>query len=577
MPGLTNAVQSFGPNNPDVTNEKTKMKDLAPQQMKPPLDSDIQRGTVSTDPTNGNGLHRTLGNRQIQLIAIGGSIGTAIFLTIGSALSRSGPGNLLIAFLLHCTVLACVNDCMAEMTVFMPVGGGFIRLASKWVDEAWGFMAGWNFFLYEALNIPFEITAIHTILSFWRDDIPVAAVCAACIVLYAFLNILVVKIYGESEFWLSSGKVILILMLFCFTFVTMVGGNPQGDAFGFRYWQTPGPFAEYLHNGDLGRFEGFLAALWYAAFTCVGPEYVSMIAGEAKHPRRYLKAAFKTAYWRFGIFFIGSSLCVGVLIPYNHPTLLAAANSDSAQSTTTSSPYVIAMNNLGVSVLPHIVNALLVTTIFSAGNTYVYAASRSLYGLALDGKAPKILRKCTKKGIPIYCFVVVMAFSFLSFLQLSNGSATVLTWLVNLLSGAAVINFIAISATYIRFYKACKHQRLDRGTFRYKGWFQPWAGYLAFCWMLTIAICYGYASFTPWSVAEFFTHYTMNLLAVVNFLGWKLVKRTTMLSPEDVDLQWEAPAITAYEEAAAASDPPTSFWAEMFLFLRRPRVSQKAA
>jgi amino acid transporter len=109
-----------------------------------------------------------------------------------------------------------------------------------------------------------------------------------------------VKAYGEAEFWLSGGKVILIMILFAFTFVTMVGGNPKHDAYGFRYWNNPGAFAEYRTTGALGRLEGFLAALWSASFTVVGPEYVSMVAAEAKRPRTYIKSAFKTMYIRFG-------------------------------------------------------------------------------------------------------------------------------------------------------------------------------------------------------------------------------------------------------------------------------------
>ena len=188
-------------------------------------------------------------------------------------------------------------------------------MAGKWVDEAFGFAAGWNFFFYEALLIPFEITALNLVLSFWRDDIPVAAVCAACVVLYAALNILAVKWYGEAEFWLASGKLILILVLFSFTFITMCGGNPHHDAYGFRYWNHPGAFAEHITTGSLGRFEGFLGALWSAAFTICGPEYVSMIAAEAKRPRIYMKTAYKTIYWRFGIMFLGTALAVGIVVP----------------------------------------------------------------------------------------------------------------------------------------------------------------------------------------------------------------------------------------------------------------------
>lgn len=120
--------------------------------------------------------------------------------------------------------------------------------------------------------------------------------------LASVLNAFTVKWYGEAEFWLSTGKVILILIVFLFTFITMVGGNPKHDAYGFRYWKDPGSFAEHITTGSLGRFEGFLGAVWSASFTVVGPEYISMVAGETKLPRRYLKTAFKTTYARFAFF-----------------------------------------------------------------------------------------------------------------------------------------------------------------------------------------------------------------------------------------------------------------------------------
>lgn len=142
----------------------------------------ISPGEVSD---NVDHLQRRLGNRQIQLIAIGGSIGTALFVSIGSGLAKAGPASLFLAYLLYSCLLGFINNCTAEINTLYPVSGGFVRLAGKYVDDAFGFMAGWNFFLYEALLIPFEITALNLVLSFWRDDIPTAAVCAACIVLYA--------------------------------------------------------------------------------------------------------------------------------------------------------------------------------------------------------------------------------------------------------------------------------------------------------------------------------------------------------------------------------------------------------
>jgi amino acid transporter len=301
--------------------------------------------------------------------------------------------------------------------------------------------------------------------------------------------------------------VILILMLFAFTFVTMVGGNPQHDVYGFRNWNKPGAFAEYLHSGNLGRFEGFLACLWSAGFACVGPEYISMVAAEAKHPRRYIRAAFQTVYFRFIVFFIGSALCCGIVVSYADPTLRAIHFGDGEGSgTAAASPYVIAMKNMSIEGLPHVVNALLITSIFSAGNTYTYTATRILHSLALEGRAPRILRKCTKQGVPIYCFLVVMIFPFLSFLQMGDSSSTVLTWLTNIITAAGLINYVIITLTYIFFYRATVAQGFDRSSLPYTGWFQPYCGYLGLAWMFTVVCCFGYESFTPWNVETFFTN-----------------------------------------------------------------------
>jgi amino acid transporter len=519
-------------------------------------DHDVQHGSF-TD--NSDDLQRHLGNRQIQLIAIGGSIGTALFVSVGGALNAGGPLGMLIAYAGYSCIIALINNSMAEMASFMPVSGGWVRMAGHWGDEALGFTAGWNFFLYEALLIPFEITALNIVLKFWRDDIPVAAVCAAVIVLYGLCNVLAVKAYGEAEFWLSGGKVILILILYSFTFITMVGGNPQKDAYGFRAWRKPGPFHAGA-PGSLAKFEGFLGSLWAASFCIVGPEYISMVAGEAKRPRVYIKTAFKTVYFRFGAFFILGALCVGIVLPSNDPELVDVLTA--GEKSAAASPYVIAMKNLKIGGLPHLVNALLVTSIFSAGNTYTYCATRSLYSLAIEGRAPKFLRKCTKNGVPIYCFVVVMVFPFLSFLQLSDNASKVLTWLTNIITAGGLINFITMLITYLCFFRACKAQGLDRKTLPYCGWFQPWGTYIALAFEVTIVFVYGYSTFTDgFSVELFFTYYTMLFLAPIFFIFWKFFKKTTWKKAHEVDLIWDAPLIDAYE--ASFITPPVGFWTEM--------------
>lgn len=526
---------------------------------------------------NADGLQRRLNNRQIQLIAIGGSIGTALFVSIGKGLYYGGPANLFLAFTLYPLVLALVNNSIAEMTVLMPVSGGFIRLAGHWVDDAFGFMAGWNFFIYEALLIPFEITALNLVISFWNDKItdpgPTAGICAGVIILYAALNILAVRGYGEAEFWLSGGKVILIFILFFFTFITMVGGNPQHDAYGFRFWNNPGAFVEYHTKGDLGRFEGFLQCLWNASFAVVGPEYISMVAAEAQRPRIYIKTAFKTIYWRFGIFFFGSALAVGIVCASNDPQLEKITVG--GNGTAAASPYVIAMTNMGIDVLPHIVNALMLTSIFSAGNTYTYCATRSLYGLALEGRAPRFLRKTTAAGVPIYCFCIVMIFPLLSFLQVSSSSAVVLTWLVALTTAGGLIDYLVMSTTFIFYWRACKAQGIDRTKLPYYGWFQPYGAYIAIFVQMLIIIFIGYGAFTPWNVETFFQTYTMQIVAPLLFIGWKVVKKTRFVKPHEADLLWERPQIDNYENSIA--EPPVGFWTEMLALIGIKKKSKNVA
>lgn len=368
--------------------------------------------------------------------------------------------------------------------------------------------------------------------------------------------------YGEAEFWLSGGKLVLIFLLFSFTFITMVGGNSKQDAYGFRYWKTPGAFAEYKSTGDLGRFQGFLAALWSAGFTVVGPEYISMVSAEAKRPSIYIKSAFKTVYFRFCIFFIVGALAVGVVIPYNDPALYEIYfGSGAGGGNAAGSPYVIAMRNLNIKVFPSIVNALILTSIFSAGNTYTYVATRTLHGLAIEGRAPQFLNYTNRNGVPIYCFCVVMLFPFLSFLQVSSGSAVVLNWFIALITGGGLINYIVMGVTFLRYYKATQVQGFERKNLPYYGWFQPYGAYIALAVQLFVLFGYGYTSFKPFNVSSFFQSYAMQIISPILFIGWKLFKRTKLVAPKDVDLVWERPAIDQYENTT--QDPITGFWEEM--------------
>lgn len=347
----------------------------------------------------------------------------------------------------------------------------------------------------------------------------------------------------------------------------MCGGNPQRDAFGFRHWNDPAPFLEYFSTGTTGRFEGFLAVLWYAPFTCVGPEFLSLAAGEVKHPRTYVKSAFKVLFFRILIFFVGGCLAVTIVVSPNDPILNALYKNSSGNSgSAAASPYIIAMQNMGIRGLPHLITALFATTIFAAGNTVLYSATRCLYGLSLEGRAPKFLQKVTKSGVPIHCFIVTLVFPLLSFLQVGSGTSAVLMWLINLTTGGTLIYYIIALITYIRFNRACQVQGFSRDRLPYKGWLQPHGAWFALIFELAVTVFYGYRSLVPFSVSGFVTCYFMPLLVPCLYIGWKFIKKTSFIRAKDIDLIWEAPLIDAYE--ASLDEPPVGFWKDIWLMVR---------
>ncbi|KAJ5569394.1 hypothetical protein N7450_011880 [Penicillium hetheringtonii] len=449
-------------------------------------------------------LQRQLGGKEIQLLAVGGAIGTSLFVQMGASLPKGGPAGLFLGFIVYGTVVWSVNQCFA-------------------------------------FNIPYEITAVNVLLTYWTDKIPVVAVVFICFVLYAGLNGLAVRYFGTAEFYLAMFKVFLMLGLICYTFVTMVGGNPEHWAYGFTYWKNPGSFVEHLAPGNTGRFLGFVSCVIQGSFTMVGPEFISMTAGEAENPRKLMHRAFTSFVWRLLVFFLGGALCVGIVIPYNDPLLLKYINGTES-GTGAASPYVISMVNFGIKGLPSLVNALILTSILSCGNNVVYSAIRTLHGLAVDGKAPAIFAKCNGFRYP----------------GLGNASATVLDWLVGICTASYLINYFCTVVTYLHFYAALKHQGIDRKTLPYQGYFQPYAAYYAAVMTFVVTLILGYTVFIDghWDISTFFTSYLMIGFSIVAFVFWKLFKRTRYVRPGKADLQLGGikAQIDLYE---ALYEPPT--------------------
>ncbi|CAG81869.1 amino acid permease-domain-containing protein [Yarrowia lipolytica] len=513
----------------------------------------------SSKPPSYHTTQRLLKARHIQLIGIGGTIGTVLFVQIGAALVKGGPASLFLGFTLWCIPILMITMTTAEMVTYLPISSPFIRFAGRYVDESFEVMAGWNFFLLQAVQVPFEITAVNIILHFWVDGYSVAIPLVVQCVLYAIINVFAVGLYGETEFWLSLGKLLLAVGVILFTFITMCGGNPQHDAYGFRYWNNPGAFAEYMDTGSWGRFLGFFACLVQAAFSIAGPEYVSMAAGEAVNPRVVMPKAYKAVLYRLSFFFILGALAVGIIVPYNDPELLDAINSGKPGAA--ASPYVIGMQRLNIKVLPHIMNGLVLTSAFSAGNSFTYCASRTLYGLALEGYAPRIFAKCTKQGVPIFAVIVVLCFGLLSFLQLGNTAQVVLNWLVNIVTASQLINFCILCSTYLRFFYGLRAQGISRDSLPFKSFWQPGCAWVGLTCAGVMLLLSGWTVFVNghWSTATFLFSYIMIPIDVVIFIAWKLIKRTKFKKLTEIDFLTGKKEIDEYTEDYTEV-PPTNIF-----------------
>lgn len=228
-----------------------------------------------------------------------------------------------------------------------------------------------------------------------------------------------------------------------------LGGGPNHERIGFRYWKNPGPFAQSdlvpAEDVNTGRFLGWLSVIVQAAFSFQGMELVAIAASETESPRRNISKAVRRVFYRILVFYLLGVLMTGMLVPYNDPNLLADTG-NAAES-----PYVIAITRSGIKVLPSIINAAVFTSAFSASNSFLFCSSRILYGLAIRGQAPKVFAYCTNAGLPIVAVLTSGAFAFLSFMSVQSSAESVFTWLTNIITIAGFITWGAINLTFIYF------------------------------------------------------------------------------------------------------------------------------
>ncbi|KAI0475624.1 proline-specific permease [Xylariaceae sp. FL0804] len=499
------------------------------------MDHSVSNTAGEIDLAAGHQLQRGLKSRHIQFLALGGAIGTGLFVGSGQILALVGPAPLFMAYLsMMCVVWVVMNN-LAEMVTYLPMRGISVPMfVGRFVEPSLGFAAGWNYFYAYAMLVASECTAGAIVLQYWTEAVPVGVWITILLLVILFLNIVAVSFFGEAEFWFASIKLITIAGLIILGVVLFFGGGPSHDPLYFKNWQDPpGAFVPYMATGSTGRFLAYWTAFVRAGFSFItSPELIALSAGETVAPRRNIPKAARRFVWRLAVFYGLGSLIIGVIVPNDDKHLLSGDSNASA------SPFVIGIQRAGIAGLNHVINAAILTSAWSAGNAFCYSGSRVLYSMALQGQAPRWFAMTNRRGVPWVAVLFTLALGCLAFLNVSNSGSTVFTWFTNISTISGYIAWVVIMITYLRFRKAMQfHGLLDSLPFRTP--LQPYATWAVLFLVSLLTLTNGFQVFFPseWSASSFLAAYITIPIFLVLYLGHKAATRTPLATRvEDVDV-----------------------------------------
>ncbi|KAH0605048.1 uncharacterized protein H6S33_005030 [Morchella sextelata] len=473
-------------------------------------------------------LSRKLKGRHLQMIAIGGSIGTGLFVGSGKALATGGPASLLIAFALIGGMLYCVVHALGELAVLFPIAGSFSAYSTRFLDPAWGFAMGWNYALQWLIVLPLEIVAASITIDYWHSTVNKAVWVTIFWVLIVIINLFGVKGYGEAEFVFSIIKVVAVIGFIILGIILDVGGGPNGDYIGGRHWHDPGAF----HSG----FKGLCSVFVTAAFAFAGTELVGLAAAETANPRKSLPTAVKQVFWRIFLFYIVSLTLVGLLVPYNEPRLLSGKSSADASA----SPFVIAIENAGIEALPSIMNVVIMIAVLSVGNSSVYGSSRTLAALADQGQAPRILGYIDRRGRPMVGIALSALLGLLGYLAASDKQGDAFGWMLAISGLSSIFTWGSVCLAHIRFRRGWAKQghSLDELAYRSQpGVFGSWCGFILNCLVLIAQFWVA-----VWPIGEdpdvevFFSIYLTVPVVLAFYIPYKIIYKTPFVRSATMDL-----------------------------------------
>lgn len=399
-------------------------------------------------------LKRGLLNRHIQLIALGGAIGTGLFLGIGPAAVLAGP-SVILGYAVAGIVAFLIMRQLGEMVVEEPVAGSFSHFAYKYWGTFPGFASGWNYWILYILVSMAELTAIGVYIQFWWPEIPLWVSSLFFFVVVNALNLASVKIYGEAEFWFSIVKVIAIVAMIIFGTYLLISGSGGERASITNLWNDGGMFPKGLFSKDeTGAYQGLLSAMAFIMFSFGGLELIGITAAEAENPERNIPKATNQVIYRILIFYIGALIILFSLSPWRGIT-------------TGSSPFVAVFDTLQgfeftlfertfyfTSIIANALNIIVLTAALSVYNSSVYSNSRMLFGLAKQGNAPKMLSKLSKNFVPVRAILVSAFFAAICIVINKVMPEEALGILMSLTVSALLINWFIISITHMYFRNA---------------------------------------------------------------------------------------------------------------------------
>lgn len=468
-------------------------------------------------------LQRSLSTRHLNMIAIGGAIGTGLFVASGATINNAGPGGAVVAYAVTGLMVWLIMQSLGEMAAFLPVSGSFGEYGRRFVSPSFGFAMGWNYWFNWAITVAAELVAAALVMKYWFPNMPAYAWSALFLAILFGINALSTRAYGESEFWFATIKVVAVIVFLILGVAMIVGIIGQSPGTG--NWTTgEAPF--------VGGAEGIFLVILVAGYSFQGTELIGVAAGEAKDPGKNIPRAIRTIFWRILLFYIGAIIVIGFLIPYTDPNLL-----DSSEENISVSPFTLIFEKAGVLGAASLMNAVILTSVLSAGTSGLYASTRMLFALAENGHAPSFLTRLSRHQVPMNALVATTLVGLAGFITSLVGDGKAYEFLLTVSALAGFITWMGISWSHYKFRRALSAQGVSLDSLPYKARFFPAGAIIALiaCVAIVVGQAYGpMSSGAPW--AEILAPYIGIPFFLALWLGHKVVTKSKPVKPAQADL-----------------------------------------